>query len=104
MRRNCNARVDAMKTVAKTATFPSLRVEPALRQAAEDVLLKGETLSSFVEQSVRAQIELRQTQDAFIARGLAARDDAVTSGRYVSPEVVLKGLESRLSKAKKTPR
>ena len=85
----------------KTATFPSLRVDPALRQAAEEVLLKGETRSSFVEQSVRAQIELRQTQDAFIARGLAARDDAGNTGRYVSPAAVLKGLESRLSKAKK---
>ena len=88
----------------KTATFPSLRVDPALRQAAEDVLLKGETLSSFVEQSVRAQIELRQSQDAFIARGLAARDNAGNSGRYVSPALVLEGLESRLAKARKTPR
>ena len=88
----------------KTATFPSLRVDPALRQAAEDVLLKGETLSAFVEQSVRAQIELRQTQEAFIARGLAARDSAGNSGRYVSSAAVLEGLESRLAKARKAPR
>ena len=31
----------------KTATFPSLRVEPELREAAESVLEEGETLSGF---------------------------------------------------------
>ncbi len=37
----------------KSATLPSLRVDPALREAAEAVLEEGETLSSFVEQAVR---------------------------------------------------
>ena len=37
----------------KTATLPSLRVEPELRDAAESVLQAGETLSSFVETAVR---------------------------------------------------
>jgi hypothetical protein len=52
----------------KTATIPSLRVDPALRDAAEKVLQNGETLSGFVEQSIRAQIALRQTQQEFAAR------------------------------------
>ena len=51
----------------KTATIPSLRVESELRDAAESVLQNGESLSSFVEQSIRASIERRQTQQAFIA-------------------------------------
>ena len=55
----------------KTATIPSLRVDPELRQAAESVLEKGETLSSFVEQSLRTSIEHRRMQREFIARGLA---------------------------------
>ncbi|WP_165371494.1 YlcI/YnfO family protein [Pseudolysobacter antarcticus] len=84
----------------KTATFPSLRVDAALRQAAEEVLLEGETLSSFVEQSVRANIERRQWQDEFVARGLASRDKARRTGLYVSSATVLKGLASRLTKAK----
>ena len=87
----------------KTATFPSLRVDPALRQAAEEVLQEGESLSGFVERSVRAQIELRKSQDAFIARGLAARERAKTTGVYVSASTVLKKLESKLAKAKKKP-
>lgn len=32
----------------KTATFPLLRVNPELRQAAEKILLEGESLSGFV--------------------------------------------------------
>ena len=43
----------------KNATLPSLRVEPELREAAESVLLAGETLSAFIETSVRETIERR---------------------------------------------
>ena len=85
----------------KTATFPSLRVDPQFRQAAEDVLREGETLSSFVEQAVRAQVRLRQDQEAFISRGLASREKAMSTGSYVSSASVLKGLESKLEKARK---
>ena len=42
----------------KTATFPSLRVTAEFRQAAEQVLLEGESLSSFVEESIRENIAL----------------------------------------------
>jgi len=84
----------------KSATFPSLRVDPALRQAAEDVLLEGESLSSFVEQSVRANIARRKAQDEFIARGLASRDKATRADAYVSAGEVVKGLATRLAKAK----
>lgn len=63
----------------KSASLPSLRVDPALREAAEAVLQEGETLSSFVEHSVRAQVQQRQQQEAFIARGLASRDSAKAS-------------------------
>ncbi len=87
----------------KTATIPSLRVDPALRRAAEDVLEEGESLSSFVEQSVRAHIERRKAQDEFVARGLASRDKAKRSGVYVSSGDVVKALASRLAKAKKKP-
>lgn len=63
--------------------------------------MEGESLSSFVEHSVRAQIQQRQQQEAFIARGLAARDKAKLGGVYVSSAALLKGLASRLAKAKK---
>lgn len=56
----------------KTATIPSLRVDPALREAAESVLDQGETLSAFVETAIRDGIDLRRTQREFIARELAS--------------------------------
>jgi len=40
----------------KTASLPSLRVDPELRQAAESVLLDGESLSSLMESSLRASV------------------------------------------------
>lgn len=80
----------------KSATIPPLRVTPDLRHDAESVLQEGETLSSFVEESVRKQIEHRKFQREFIARGLAARDKAKTTGHYVSKEDVMDSLRSIL--------
>ena len=84
----------------KTATIPALRVEPALRQAAESVLADNETLSSFVEESLRANIQKRLHQEAFIARGLASRDKAKQTQSYHSAEDVLAELTEMLTKAK----
>ena len=84
----------------KTASIPSLRVAPALRQAAEEVLGDGESLSSFVEQSIRESIERRQAQQGFVARGLASRDKAKQTGQYVSADAVVGRLEKMLAKAK----
>lgn len=88
----------------KTATIPSLRVDPDLRRAAEEVLADGETLSGFVEQSLREGIQKRRLQGEFIARGLQSRDNARQSGRYVSQDAVIGRLESMLSKAKTAKR
>ena len=78
----------------KTATIPSLRVEPALREAAESMLKEGETLSAFVEASVREQVRKRQLQDEFIKRGLLALDEARQKEAYLSPEESLARLDA----------
>ncbi len=85
----------------KTATIPSLRVAPKLRDAAEDVLAEGESLSSFVEQSIRESIERRQTQREFLKRGMDARAEAKKSGDYVNSASMIGKLEKMLSSAKK---
>jgi predicted transcriptional regulator len=87
----------------KTATIPSLRVDPELRQAAESVLQEGETLSSFVEQSLRISIDHRRAQQAFIARGLASRDEAQRTGEYFTADEVLRELDEMLAKAQAKP-
>lgn len=84
----------------KTATLPSLRVDPQLRRDAEDVLHEGESLSQLIEQSVRAQIELRKHQADFLSRGLASRKRAQETGQYIHADVVLDRLHARLQKAK----
>ena len=80
----------------KTATIPALRVEPKLREEAQSVLTSGETLSSFVEESLKANIERRKYQQDFIARGLASRDEAKRTGEYYSAESVLSELADML--------
>lgn len=85
----------------KDATLPPLRVDSALRAAAESVLREGETLSSFVLEAVRLNIERRETQQEFISRGLLARDEARESGAYVTAEDMLSRLDDSLARAHK---
>ena len=85
----------------KTATIPSLRVTPELRAAAESVLRDGESLSSLVEDALRQQVERRRTQQAFIARGLAARDEARSTGDYASKDEVLASLDTILEQSRR---
>ena len=85
----------------KSATIPSLRVEAEVREAAESVLREGETLSSFVEQSVKANILRRQVQKAFIEKGLASKEEARRSGEYIGAETVLEELGSMLKAARR---
>lgn len=83
----------------KTATIPSLRVDPELRHAAESVLQDGESLSSFVEQSIRSNVEHRRAQREFIARGLASRDEARRTGEYYSSDEIRDELDAMLRAA-----
>jgi len=83
----------------KSATIPSLRVSPELRATVESLLETGETLSGFVEQSIRESIERRRLRKSFIARGLASRDDARQTGEYFSAEDIRDELDALLHKA-----
>ncbi|WP_295680890.1 YlcI/YnfO family protein [uncultured Nevskia sp.] len=85
----------------KTATIPSLRVTPELRAAAESVLRDGESLSSLVEDALLQQVERRRTQQAFIARGLTARDEARSTGDYASKDDVLASLDAILEQSRR---
>jgi hypothetical protein len=84
----------------KTTTIPSIRVEPDFRAEVEAVLGDGETLSQFVEASVRASVDRRRMQAEFIARGLDSRDQARRTGDYVDAELVLDNLQRKLDVAR----
>ena len=84
----------------KTATIPSVRVEPELRAEVESLLSEGETLSEFVEASVRASVLRRRNQAEFIARGLRSLEDARRTGDYVDADAVVEGLQRKLNAAR----
>jgi hypothetical protein len=85
-----------MPIVMKTATLPSLRVEPLLRAAAESVLREGETLTSLIETAMRETIQRRRTQDEFLARGLRAGQEAKQTAVYYPAQAVHGELQQRL--------
>ena len=84
----------------KSATLPPLRVAPELREAAESVLREGESLSGLMEKSLRGEVNRRRNQAEFIARGLAARDEARHTGGYYTVEESLAGLDAIMARHK----
>jgi Arc/MetJ-type ribon-helix-helix transcriptional regulator len=80
----------------KTASIPSVRVEPELRAEVEALLEAGETVSEFVEASVRAAVERRRNQAEFLARGVRALEEARRTGVYVDADVVVQRLQGKL--------
>jgi len=84
----------------KTASIPSVRVDPEFRAEVESLLGEGETLSEFVEASVRATVQRRRVQAEFIARGLRSRDEARRTGEYVDADVVIEQLQRKLDAAR----
>ena len=89
-----------LQRIGVLAMKTSFRVSPALREAAEDLLDQGETLSAFVEESVRRNIELRRVQRLFLERGLESARKARESGTYVPARDVLQKLSARLDQAR----
>ncbi len=80
----------------KSAILPQVRVEPELRAELEAQLRKGETLSQFVEASVRRAVEVRREQALFYARGEAAWEDYQRTGLSVSVDEVFAKLQHEL--------
>lgn len=85
----------------KTATIPSVRVEPEFRDQVEQVLGKGESLSQFVETAVRACVLQRKNQAEFVTRGMKSLASARRSGDYVDAGEVVDRLKAKLESAKK---
>jgi predicted transcriptional regulator len=85
----------------KNVSIPAVRVPEALRAAAEASLRPNETLSAFIEESVQRNIDFRQSQTAFVQRGLASSARAKASGRYISSSAVLRKIANRIARAKK---
>ncbi|HMO46220.1 MAG TPA: YlcI/YnfO family protein [Rubrivivax sp.] len=85
----------------KSAVIPQIRVEPELRAELESVLRQGETLTDFVETSVRNAIAFRRVQTAFHVRARAASEAYRQTGVSVPVEPVLQRLQSKLDAKRK---
>ena len=85
----------------KTATLPSIRVEPGLRDQLESVLREDESLSAFVESAVRENLQRRLDQAAFLQRGIHALAAAQRTGQYVSAQAVMHKLDDKLAAAER---
>ena len=82
----------------KAATLPPFRVAPEVRQAAEAVLRGGESLSMLTEQSLRSEVNRRRLQADFIARALAACNEANQTGMDYGKEESLAALDAVLAR------
>lgn len=85
----------------KTSTLPPVRVADDLRAAAEGVLAEGESLSSFIESTVRKAVDFRREQAAFHARGQAAFEHYQRTGVSHSADDVLDHLQQKLDARRK---
>jgi len=85
----------------KSAVIPQIRVEPELRAELESVLQPGETMTDFVEATVRNAIAFRRVQSSFHARGQAASQEYHRTGVSVPVETVLERLQSKLDARRK---
>lgn len=85
----------------KSAVIPQIRVEPELRAELESVLKQGETLTDFVEATVRNAIAFRRVQTSFHARAQAASEEYHRTGVSVPVETVLEKLQSKLDAKRK---
>ena len=85
----------------KSSVIPEIRVEPALRAELESVLHPGETLTDFVEATVRNAIAFRRIQTDFHGRAQAALQEYHRKGDSVPIESVLERLQSKLDAKRK---
>lgn len=80
----------------KTAILPQVRVEPQLRADLEAVLREGETLSDFLEATVRQAVDYRRMQAEFDARANAAWSRFQQTGAGVPAEEVIADMRVQL--------
>lgn len=85
----------------KTASLPSIRVEPELRTELESVLGEKETLTDFMEMAVRRAVEQRRVEVDFRARAEAAWQDYQRTGVAVPADEVLAKLQDRIDAKRK---
>jgi hypothetical protein len=85
----------------RTATLPAVRVSPDTRSLIESVLREDETLSTFIEQTLKQQALRRKEDDAFYARALAAAKRIDEGGKTYTLDEVMTSLRDMSAKKRR---
>lgn len=83
----------------KITLLPFVRLSTDVRAAIGRVLVRGETLSTFIEQAATSEVARRVTRHDFVRRGIASSKRAKSTGRYHSVCDVVARLEHILADA-----
>jgi hypothetical protein len=84
----------------KTATLPAVRVAPEVRELVESVLKKGESLSTFIEETVKQQAQWRKEDEAFYARAAKASQNLQEGGKFYTAEESIARLRAQVQRAR----
>ncbi|MDQ0422523.1 prevent-host-death protein [Rhizobium sp. CRIBSB] len=79
---------------------PSVLDDEEFHAAAESVLREGETVADLIDRSARAEVDYRREQAEFVARGLAALEEAERTGIWYDADEVHAELRAKLDKKK----
>ena len=85
----------------RASTLPPVRVDEDLLVVAEGLLVEGESLSSFIETTVRRAVECRRVQAEFHARGQASWEHYKQPGISHATEDVVSRLQKKLDARRK---
>lgn len=85
----------------KTTTLPPVRVDEEFRAAAEEVLHEGESLTSFIEETMRRAVEHRRIQNAFEAGARESLSRYKRSGKSKSVDEVFDNIAARVAQRRK---
>ena len=84
----------------KTATLPAVRVAPEVRELVESVLKEGESLSTFIEETMKKQAQWRKEDEAFYARAAKASQNLREGGKFYTAEESIARLRAQVQRAR----
>ncbi len=84
----------------RTATLPAVRVSPDTRTLIESVLKEGESLSTFIVETVRQHAAWRKEDEAFHARAALASKRLAEGGKFFTAEESIARLRAQVQHAR----
>jgi hypothetical protein len=84
----------------RTATFPAVRTTPEARALVESTLRPGETLSTFIEETILQKAQWRKEDQAFYARAMAASKRIDEGGPTYTLEETIASLRAQIQRAR----